>query len=151
MASQGAQAGGSMLSTLADSPVLLGALGLAAGALLGVLIPQSEQEEALLGGVAGQARAAASGLASEGMERGQRIARTIADKAQESAQAHGLAGDKSVGEMVDAALQGELAGHAGDVAREVLQSGQEALRKEASSSAKPDPQGSATPSESRRS
>lgn len=68
--SQSGQAGGNLVAALTESPVLLGALGLAAGALLGALLPQMDGEEAALGRIAGQARDAASGLAQEGLERG---------------------------------------------------------------------------------
>jgi ElaB/YqjD/DUF883 family membrane-anchored ribosome-binding protein len=40
------QMSSTLLSTIGDNPVLLGALGLAVGALLGALVPQSGQEEA---------------------------------------------------------------------------------------------------------
>jgi hypothetical protein len=82
--SRGGQMGGNALAALSDSPVLLGALGLAAGALLGALIPQSEQEQEALGGVANQARSAATNLANEGLERGQRVAHAVADKARKA-------------------------------------------------------------------
>ena len=128
--SQGGKAGGSLAAAFAESPVLLGALGLAAGALLGALLPVSEQEEAALGGIAGQARDAAASLASEGLERGKTVAQAVADKGRASAGAHGLAGGKSAGELLDAALGGDLAGSAKAVVQDVLQTGEEAVRKE---------------------
>ncbi len=57
------QAGGNLIAALTESPVLLGALGLAAGALLGALVPQSEREEAALGQLTGQTRDGARSLA----------------------------------------------------------------------------------------
>ena len=126
------QLGGNMVAALTESPVLLGALGLAAGALLGALVPQSDQEEAALGGIARQARDAASSLASQGMEGGRHVAQAVADKAHESAQAHGLAAGKTPGQLLDAALSGELAGGAADVVKDVLQTGDEAVRNEVS-------------------
>jgi len=128
--SQGGKAGGSLAAAFAESPVLLGALGLAAGALLGALLPVSEQEEAALGGIAGQARDAAASLAKEGLERGKTVAQAVADKGRASADAHGLAGGKSAGELLDAALGGDLAGNAKAVIQDVLQTGEEAVRKE---------------------
>ncbi len=139
--SQGGQAagqmGGNMVAALAESPVLLGALGLAAGALLGALIPQSDQEEAALGGIAGQARDTATSLAKQGLESGKHVAQAVADKTRESAHGHGLAGNKTPGQLVDAALSGELAGSASDVVKEVLRTGDEAIRKETSQSGSP--------------
>ncbi len=127
--SQGSQAGGNLVGALAESPVLLGALGLAAGAVLGALLPRSDQEEAALGGIAGQARDAVAVLARESLERGKQVAQTVADKGRESVQAQNLAG-KSPGELVDAALSGGLAGSAKTVVQDVLRTGDEAIRKE---------------------
>jgi hypothetical protein len=126
------QMGSNMMAALAESPVMLGALGLAAGALLGALVPQSNQEEAALGGIAKQARDAATSLANQGIEGGKHIAETVADRAHESAQGHGLAGGKTPGELVDAALSGELAGNASEVVKDVLRTGEEAVRSETS-------------------
>ena len=128
--SSGGQAGGNMMAALAESPVLLGALGLAAGALLGALVPRSDQEEEALGGFARQVRDTATSLASQGLEAGQHVAQAVADKARESAQEHGLAGGKTPGQLVDAALSGTLAGSASEVAKDVLRAGEEVVRKE---------------------
>ena len=122
------QASGNLVAALTESPVLLGALGLAAGALLGALLPQSDQEEAALGGIAGQARDVATDLAKEGMERGKQVAQTIADKARDSAEDHGLSGDKTAGQLVDAALSGDLANSARNLAHDVLQTSDDAVR-----------------------
>jgi len=124
------KAGGNLVAALTESPVLLGVLGLAAGALLGALLPQSDQEEAALGGIAGQARDTVSGLAKEAMERGSNVAQTVLDKGGESAKAHGLGGDATAGNVVDAALSGKLAGSAKEVLQDVLRTGDEAIRKE---------------------
>ena len=126
------QMASNMIAALAESPVLLGALGLAAGALLGALVPQSDQEEAALGGIAKQARDTAASLAKEGIEGGKHIAQAVADKTRESARGHGLAGGKTPGQLVDAALSGELAGSASEIAKDVLRTGDEAIRKEVS-------------------
>ncbi len=131
---QGSQAarqmGGNLLSTLSDSPVLLGALGLAAGALLGALVPQSEQEEAALGGIAGQTREKARDLAQEAVDRGGRVAQSVLEAGQRSASERGLTSGKSAGDFVDAALSGDLTGTAKQVAQGVLHAGDEAVRKE---------------------
>ncbi len=124
------KAGGNLVAALTENPVLLGVLGLAAGAVLGALLPQSDQEEAALGGIAGQARDTVSGLAKEAMQRGSSVAQTVIDKGSESAKAHGLAGDQSAGSVVDVALSGKLAGSAKDVLQEVLRTGDDAIRKQ---------------------
>ena len=124
------QMGGTLIAALADSPVLLGALGLAAGALLGALVPQSDQEEAALGGIAGQTRQTARDLAQEAVDRGGRVAQTVLEAGRSSASEHGLTSGKSAGSIVDAALSGDLAGNAKQVAQDVLRAGDEAVRKE---------------------
>ena len=124
------QAGGNLVAALTESPVLLGALGLAAGALLGALLPQSDQEEAALGGIAGQARDTATNLARQGMESGRNVAQAVAATARDSAQGHGLTGGRTTGQLIDSALSGELAGHAKEVLQDAMRSGGEAVRKE---------------------
>ena len=124
------QAGGNLIAAISESPVLLGALGLAAGALLGAFLPHSDQEEAALGGIAGQARDAARNLANEGMEKGSRIVQAVTESAKSGVHGQGLAGEKSPGQLVDAALGGDLAGSLKKVASDVLRAGEEAVRKE---------------------
>ena len=125
--SQGRQTGGNLAATLAESPVILGALGLAGGALLGALLPRTEQEEAALGGIAGQARDAATSLAQEGLERGKQVAQAVMEQGRDSVQAQGLT-SKTPGQLVDAALSGDLAGSAKTVIQDVLKTGDEAVR-----------------------
>lgn len=125
------QMGGSMLSTVTDNPVLLGAVGLAVGALLGALVPKFDQEEAVLGGVAGQARAAARALAQDVVDRGGQAAQQALDAGRDSAGAHGLTGDKSVGAFVDEALSGNLSGSVKQVAQDVLKAADEGLQQKA--------------------
>ena len=126
----GGQAGGSMILALIESPVLLGAFGLAAGALLGTLLPQSDQEEAALGKMAGQARDTARGLAQDMADRGGNVAQAVLDAGRESVKAQGLADGKTAGNFLDAALTGDLASSAKQVVQDVLRTGDEAVRKE---------------------
>lgn len=126
----GGQAGSSMIVALIESPVLLGALGLAAGALLGTLLPQSDQEEAALGRIAGQARDTARGLAQDVVDRGGNVTQAVLDAGRESVKAQGLTEGKTPGNILDAALSGDLAGSAKQVAQDVLRTGDEAIRKE---------------------
>ena len=110
------QTGGNLIAAITESPVILGALGMAAGALLGALLPASEQEETALGGVAGQVRTAVTNLANQAMESGGRVVQAVTDGARSSVDAQGLSGSRSPGELVDAALGGGLAGDARKVA-----------------------------------
>lgn len=126
----GGQAGSSMIMSLIESPVLLGALGLAAGALLGTLLPQSDQEEAALGEIAGKARDTARDLAQDVVDRGSHVTQAVLDAGRDSVKAQGLADGKTAGSILDAALTGELASSAKQVVQDVLQTGDEAIRKE---------------------
>jgi hypothetical protein len=56
------------VGTLGENPVLLGALGVAAGAILGSLLPISEQEEAYLGPVADRVHDTAADLTRQAKE-----------------------------------------------------------------------------------
>ena len=125
------QAAGSLAATLSGNPILLGTLGLAAGALLGALLPQSDQEEETIGAVASQARASVRGLAQQAADAGGHVAQTMIDKGRDSAQTHGLTSSQSPGELLDAAMSGDLAGDAKQVASEVLRAGDDAVRKNA--------------------
>lgn len=126
--SQSGKAGGNLAAAITESPVLLGALGLAAGALLAAIVPVSEQEEAALGGIAGQARDTATSLAQQGLESGKIVASSVLETGRASAEAHGL-GSKTPGQFVDAALSGELAGDAKAVIQDALKTGDEAVHK----------------------
>ena len=124
------RAGGDLIAAISESPVILGALGMAAGALLGALLPHSDQEEAALGGVAGQLRGAVRDLVDKGSDAGGRVAQAVADEARGSVQAHGFDGDRSAGQLLDEALGGSLAADARQVAGDVMRAADEAVRKE---------------------
>ena len=124
-----AQAGSRWAAALTESPVVMGILSLAAGALLGALLPQSETEETALAGVAGKVRDTASGLAHDGMDKGGEVAKSVLDAGTASVHGHGLAGEKSLGTLVDAAISGDLASDAKQVVADVLQAGDDAIRK----------------------
>lgn len=123
------QMSGTLLSTIGDNPVLLGALGLAVGALLGALVPQSGQEEAALGEVADKARTAARTLAQGAMDRGSEVAQQALEAGRDSAHTLGLTGDKTAGNFVDEALSGDLAGSIHQAAQDVMKATDEALHK----------------------
>jgi hypothetical protein len=120
---------GNLLSTIGDNPVLLGALGLAVGALLGALVPQSGQEEAALGEVADKTRTAARTLAQGAMDRGGEVAQQALEAGRDSARTLGLTGDKTVGNVIDEALSGDLTGSIKQTAQDVMKAADEALHK----------------------
>jgi len=122
------QATAGLMSTLTGNPIALGAMGLMLGAVLGALVPQSEAEEAALDGIAGQARKAATDLAQQAADKGGEIAQKLVDAGMDSAQEHGLTGDKPVSELLKDARTGDLADNVKQVAQELLEAGDRALR-----------------------
>jgi len=74
-----------LASTISDNPVLLGALGLVAGALLGAVIPRSRSEEEMLAPLADRTVGAARDLAGEALDRGERVARAAVQAGMEAA------------------------------------------------------------------
>jgi hypothetical protein len=57
-----------------DNPVILGAVGLAVGALLGALLPMTRREAELLGGIQAQMTEQAEALGREALERARAVA-----------------------------------------------------------------------------
>jgi Protein of unknown function (DUF3618) len=80
-----ARTGSGISETIGDNPLLLGALGLAAGALIGAVLPRSSQEEAMMRPAADWAANAARDVAGDAMERGTRAAEAAANAAYEAA------------------------------------------------------------------
>jgi hypothetical protein len=113
---------------MGDNPLLLGAVALGFGALLGALIPQSEQEEAALGDAATKIRETARDAAQDMVDRGTEIAGQVLTTGQKSASEHGLSGDTSVAELIACARSGELLDKVEGTTRNTLQSAQVALR-----------------------
>jgi ElaB/YqjD/DUF883 family membrane-anchored ribosome-binding protein len=71
------RAGNAIAETVDQNPLVLGALGLAAGVLLGAMMPATEQEEALVAPVGGSIRRAAD----QAVDRGKRAAEAAAEAA----------------------------------------------------------------------
>ena len=126
-------AGGDMLASVMDSPIILGALGLGIGALLGALVPQTEAEENALGGMAGQARTALRDVAQDVMDRGGAAAQQALEAGRDSAHAHGFAGEKGLGSLANDAGAGKLTGGVAEVAKDVLKAADDALHHDKSS------------------
>ena len=99
-------AGGGLIATLSDNPVLLGAVGMAVGAVLGALLPPTEIEREYLGDAAHDARDAVQGVVQEVVGRGSEVVQAAMD-----------AGRQTVQEAVQHAS--ELGGAAQDAARDV--------------------------------
>jgi hypothetical protein len=84
---------------------------------------------AALGDVGRRAREGAGEIAQETVDRGAAVTRQVVDAARESAAGEELAG-KTAGHFVDEARKGNLARSIGEVARDVLKAGDEAIRKD---------------------
>ena len=128
---------GGALAGLAENPVVLGAIGLAAGALLGTLVPQSAQEERALADTAGAARETLRGAAQQAMDRGRQAAQAALDAGRETAQQEGLAGQKSAGELFEGARSGALADSGKKVVQAALRATDKAARGEAGEQQQP--------------
>lgn len=124
------EAGVNLIATISENPLVLGAIGLAVGALLGALIPQSEQEEKALGGMAAQVREAAGAAALQVADGGSKVVQQVLDVGLKSATAHGLTGDKSLSDIAAGIKSGDLSETAKQVANEAMQAADDALRAE---------------------
>lgn len=93
------RAGSGLVSTMNDNPMLLGVVGLAAGALLAALLPQSEQETRALGDTARRAGDAVSEAASNAAERGGRVASAAMAAGRDAARDEGLMPDGRTRQM----------------------------------------------------
>lgn len=91
------RAGNGVMSTMTDNPMLLGVFGLAAGALLAALMPQSREEARALGDVASRAGDAASDAASEAVERGSHVVGAAMQAGQDAARKEGLTAPDGAG------------------------------------------------------
>jgi hypothetical protein len=127
---QGADAGskGGMAETLTANPLLLGALGLAAGACLAAMLPPSQAEAAAAAGAVDRAVQAVRDLAKEAIDRGGAVAHRMVDAGLASAEERGLTGQKPVSEAVDDAASGKLVEDVKDVARDAVEAGRDALK-----------------------
>jgi hypothetical protein len=119
------EAGSDLVSAIGDNPLLLGTIALGFGAFLGTVIPQSEQEEEALAGIARKVR----NTAHDVVDRGSEVAEHVLAAGKESARAHGFSGDMSVGELVDEVKSGELATKVEGVGRDTLQTAATETRK----------------------
>ena len=113
---------------LAGNPVVLGSVAALVGLIAGVLIPVSDQEEDALGTLAGQLRTKGRDLAQDVVNRGAQVAGDALDAVKDSAQVHGLTGDKPIGELVGDLKSGELLDHVKQAAQEVAGASKDSVR-----------------------
>lgn len=98
-ASRLGRSGSDMGSALLDNPVLLAAVGVAAGAIFGALLPPTETEKQYVGDAAQQAVNAARDAAGDAVERGSRVAKAAMDAGWQAAQEQGIAPGEQKGEQ----------------------------------------------------
>jgi hypothetical protein len=116
-----------------DQPLLMGALGLAVGAVLGMLVPPTRYEQEIAEDLRRNLGEQARGAASEVGQRAMRVAEAVLDTAHESAQREGLTGMSPSGVAHSAREQvAGVAGRVRTVVEESLESGREALDRELS-------------------
>ena len=132
------------LSSIASNPFALGGLAALVGLVAGSLLPTTDEEEHALGSVATRLRSAGKDLAQDVVDRGGRIATDTIAAVKDSAGAHGLTADKSVGDVVQAVRSGDLVGQVKQVAQETLQAGKDSAQTHLAGEGKQDagPQGS---------
>jgi hypothetical protein len=121
------QGGGTLVASIIDNPLVLGAMGLTVGALLGLLVPNSKQEETALGAAASDAKKTVEDL----MGRGGRVARDMADQLRPNSRTNEVDTGTSVDDRAGTPQSGVAAGHAKEAAQDGLQAGKGASRGEA--------------------
>lgn len=103
-----------------EQPLVLGAIGLALGALVGAMLPRTRMEDEYMGETRDQLREAISEQTGQLYERGKVTATEVYRTAAEEARAQGLlpegTGDKTLAEKAE-----EVLSKAGEKAREVTQ------------------------------
>ncbi len=120
MMHQGRQKSGDMLSSLTESPLLLGALAVSAGALIGVLLPETSVEHQYLGETGDNLRGTARDAAHEAMDRGQTAMHATMDAGMASAKDAGFDPNQNAADLTAKARQ---------VAETALSAGKDAIKK----------------------
>ncbi|MFL5333017.1 MAG: DUF3618 domain-containing protein [Geminicoccaceae bacterium] len=124
-----------------EQPLLLGALGIAVGAAVGLLIPPSRYERELAGSVRQNLGDAAWDAVHEAGRRASRVADSVLDTAQEATRREGFASSDAKG-LASAAREqvADVAGRARHVVEETAAAGREALQRELSGTGKDEQQ-----------
>jgi hypothetical protein len=115
-----------------ERPLLLGALGLTVGAVIGMLVPSSRYERRLAGSVRRQIGETARDLASDARDRAMHVADAVLDTAHDAARREGLT--VPPGGIAAAAREtvADVSGRARRVVEETASASREALREELS-------------------
>ncbi len=129
----GSNAAGRGVSFVQDQPMLIGAAGVAIGAVLGLLMPPTRYEQELMSGVGEDVRGRLRDAASEATEGVSRVAQSMMGTARELAEREGLT-DLSVGGVASAARERvqDVAARARHVVEETVAAGRDAVKQELS-------------------
>jgi hypothetical protein len=99
--------------TLEEQPLIVGAAALAAGTLVGLLLPSTRAEDELMGEARDSLINEVRGLGEQVLEKGKHVATAAADKVTEGAEAQGLSAEavaekvRNVGRDVAETVRGE--------------------------------------------
>lgn len=138
MAGQARSMGNRTVDYVQDQPLLLGALGVTVGAVIGLMVPSSRQERRFVGAMRENLSETAREAASDYGQRISRVAGSVLDTAQETAKREGLT--SSDGPGLAAATRermADVAGRARHVVEETGAAGVDAVRRELSGDAEP--------------
>lgn len=123
--------GGRTADYLQDQPLLMGVLGVAVGAALGMLVPATRYEREMLGNVRRDLAERARDLAGEAGQGVVRAAEAMLDTAHEAARREGLTNMSPSGVVAGARQQvADAAGRVRTVVEETVAAGREALEQE---------------------
>jgi hypothetical protein len=122
MMSQGQRKSSEMLGALTDTPLLLGALAVTAGALIGILLPESSVENQYLGDAGDTVRGTVRDTAQDVMDRGQHAVQATMQAGLASAKEAGLAPDQATQSAAD------LTAKARHIAEAALSAGKDAVQ-----------------------
>jgi hypothetical protein len=125
--------GGRAVDYMQEQPLLLGALGVAVGAMIGLLVPPSRYERELAGSVRDNLGEAAREAMQQAGRRVSRVAETVVDTARDSARREGFAGVDAP-DLASAAREQvtDVASRARHVVEETATAAREALQRELS-------------------
>lgn len=138
MAGQARSMGNRTVDYVQDQPLLLGALGVTVGAVIGLMVPSSRQERRFVGAMRENLSETAREAASDYGQRISRVAGSVLDTAQETAKREGLT--SSDGPGLAAATRervADVAGRARQVVEETGAAGVDAVRRELSGNDEP--------------
>ena len=114
-----------------DQPLVLGALGITVGAVIGMLVPSTRYERRVVGTLRDSLGDAAGEVAGDARQRVVRVAETVVELAQEASRREGLVG--ADGPKLASATRdrvADAAGRARNVVEETAAAGREAERRE---------------------